>query len=165
MDAKISQFSIVVTDKEKSLSFFTEKAGLEKKTDITGPGGYRYVTVGVKGQDVEMALYWAGSGGDPALNEWSNLWAPGRIPPIVLQVPDCRKAHGELSARGVEFLQAPMDHLWGTVATFKDPDGNLFSISQLRSGWSKAQRRHLPSSLQYPGRENSQGGREAVPFA
>jgi|HubBroStandDraft_1064217.scaffolds.fasta_scaffold134311_2 predicted enzyme related to lactoylglutathione lyase len=136
MDGKISQIPLVVTNKEKSLAFFIEKAGFVKKTDVTGPGGYRYVTVGIAGQDVEVALFEVGSATDPVQKEWSKPWAPGKTPPIVLIVPDCRKTHQELTERGVEFPQAPLDHPWGTTATFKDPDGNLFSISQLR-GWSK----------------------------
>ncbi len=137
MEGKISQISLVVTNQAKSLAFYTEKVGFEKKTDVTGPGGYRYVTVGVKGQDLELPLFEIGSTVDPAQQEWSKHWAPGKTPPIVLQVADCRRTHKELSERGVEFPQAPMDHPWGTVATFKDPDGNHFSISQLRGSWPK----------------------------
>ncbi|MGA8303717.1 MAG: VOC family protein [Thermoplasmata archaeon] len=131
MDGKISAVSLVVTNQAKSLAFFTEKVGFEKKTDVTGPGGYRYVTVGVKGQELEMALFEAGSAVDPVTKDWSKRWAPGSMPPITNFVGDCRKTHQELSARGVEFLMPPTDHPWGTAATFKDLDGNLFSISQL----------------------------------
>jgi len=138
VDGKISQISIVVTNQTRSLAFFTEKVGFEKKTDFTGPGGYRYVTVGVNGQDLELPLFEVGSAVDPAQTEWSKQWAPGKSPPIVIMVPDCRTTHKELSDRGVDFPQPPLDHPWGTVATFKDLDGNLFSISQLRGGWSKA---------------------------
>jgi catechol 2,3-dioxygenase-like lactoylglutathione lyase family enzyme len=137
MDGKISAISLVVSNQAKSLAFFTEKVGFEKKTDVTGPGGYRYVTVGVKGQDLELPLFEAGGVSDPDLKEWSKHWAPGRIPPITVFVGDCRKTHQELSARGVEFVLPPADHPWGTAATFKDPDGNLFSISQLRGNWTK----------------------------
>ncbi|MCI4345917.1 MAG: VOC family protein [Thermoplasmata archaeon] len=137
MDGKISQVSLVVTNKERSLTFFTEKAGFEKKTDLTGPGGYRYVTVGLKGHELELALFEVGSATDPTQKGWSKKWAPGKTPPIVLLVPDCRKTHKELSERGVEFPQPHEDHPWGTVATFKDLDGNHFSISQLRGGWAK----------------------------
>jgi len=39
----------------------------------------------------------------------------------------------------VEFLLEPFDHPWGTTATFKDPDGNLFSMNQppSASAWGK----------------------------
>lgn len=130
MDGKVSVVPLVVTNQSRSLEFFTEKAGFEKKTDIASPGGHRWVTVGLKGQELEIALVEVGSAADPAQKEWSKGWAPGRSPPIVLIVPDCRAAHRELTARGVPFLQGPMDQPWGTVATFKDPDGNRFSMNQ-----------------------------------
>jgi predicted enzyme related to lactoylglutathione lyase len=130
MDGKIAQITLVVTNQSRSLEFFTEKVGFEKKTDITPPGGYRWVTVGPKGQDLEIALFEVGSAVDPSQTEWSKNWTPARAPPIVLRVPDCRQTHKELSGRGVEFVQPPVDLPWGTAATFKDPDGNLFSMNQ-----------------------------------
>lgn len=132
MDWKISQVSLVVTNQAKSLSFFTEKVGFEKKTDVTGPGGNRYVTVGPKGQDLELVLWEVGAATDPTQKEVSRLWAPARAPPIFLRVPDCRGSFKELSGRGVEFLRAPEENPWSIVATFKDPDGNLFTIAQFR---------------------------------
>jgi predicted enzyme related to lactoylglutathione lyase len=137
MDGRITVVSLVVTNQDRSLAFFTEKAGFEKKADVTSPQGYRWVTVGLKGQDLELALQEIGSAVDPTQREWSKSWAPGKAPPIVLAVPDCRKAHQEMSARGVEFTLAPFDHPWGTTATFKDPDGNLFSMNQPPTSWPK----------------------------
>jgi predicted enzyme related to lactoylglutathione lyase len=137
MDGRITQITLVVTDQTRSLEFFTEKVGFEKKTDVTPPGGYRWVTVGPKGQDLELALFQVGSAVDPAQREWSKHWSPATAPPIVLRVPDVRKTHQELSQRGVEFVQPPKDYPWGTAATFKDPDGNLFSMSQPPAEWPK----------------------------
>jgi catechol 2,3-dioxygenase-like lactoylglutathione lyase family enzyme len=134
MDGKVSVVTLVVTNQARSLEFFTEKVGFEKKTDIHGPGGSRWVTVGLKGQDLELSLWEVGSASDPSQKEIAKQWAPARSPPIVLFVSDCRKAHREMSARGVEFPLAPMDQPWGTVATFKDPDGNLFSMNQPPAG-------------------------------
>lgn len=130
MDGKISQFTLVVTNQAKSLQFFTEGIGFEKKADFALPGGNRWVTVGPVGQDLELALWQVGSAVDPEQKAWSKDWAPGKNPPIVLRVGDCRATFQELSARGVKFSQIPKDYPWGTAATFADPDGNLFSISQ-----------------------------------
>jgi catechol 2,3-dioxygenase-like lactoylglutathione lyase family enzyme len=130
MDGKITQITLVVTNLDRSLEFFTEKAGFEKKTDVTTPGGYRWVTVGLTGQDLELALFVMGSATDPSQRERAKNWSPARNPPIILRVPDCRKAFLEMQERGVEFPQEPIDQPWGTVATFEDPDGNLFSMNQ-----------------------------------
>lgn len=130
MDAKVAQVTLVVTNQSKALEFYIEKVGFEKKTDVAPPGGNRWVTVGPKGQDLEIALWEVGSATDPAQREWTKHWAPARAPPIVLRVGDCRAVHRELSARGVEFPQPPKEYPWGIAATFRDPDGNLFSLSQ-----------------------------------
>ena len=136
MDGKVTQITLVVTNQSKAFEFYTEKVGFEKKTDFSPPGGYRWVTVGPKGQDLELALWEVGSATDPAQKAWSKDWAPAKAPPIVLRVPDVRQTHQELSSRGVEFPQPPKEYAWGVAATFKDPDGNLFSISQPPAQWA-----------------------------
>ena len=136
MEARITQFTIVVKNQEASLEFYTQKVGFEKRTDYTPPGTNRWVTVGPRGQDIELALFQAGTND---ANGWSSRWQAGNNPPIVLRVDDCRKAFAELKSRGVEFKQAqPDEYAWGISATFADPDGNLFSINQppASASWS-----------------------------
>ncbi len=137
MEGRIVQVTLVVSNQARSLEFFTEKVGFEKKTDFRPPGGgVRWVTVGPKGQDLEIALWEVGSAVDPAQKAWSKQWEPARAPPLVLRVADCQKVYAELHARGVEFPQPPKEYPWGTAATFRDPDGNLFSFSQPPKEWS-----------------------------
>jgi predicted enzyme related to lactoylglutathione lyase len=136
MDIRIAQFTLVVNNQAEALDYYTKKVGFEKKTDFTPPGSYRWVTVGPKGQDLELALWQIGS---PDPNGWASEWKPGSGPPIVLRVDDCRKTFAEMKSRGIEFKQAKPEELaWGVSATFSDPDGNLFSINQLpsESSWS-----------------------------
>ncbi len=137
MKTKITQFTLVVKNQQAALDFYTKKVGFEKKTDVTPPGSYRWVTVGPQGQDLELALFEAGTI-DP--NGWSANWRPGNNPPIVMWVDDCRSTFDELKSRGVSFKQDKPDELaWGISATFSDPDGNLFSINQPpnASAWQK----------------------------
>ncbi len=49
----------------------------------------------------------------------------------IFRVADCRAAYAELSARGAEFLTAPVDRGYEIRAFFRDPDGYLFEISEL----------------------------------
>jgi predicted enzyme related to lactoylglutathione lyase len=131
MDAKITQFTLLVKDQAEAVDFYTNKVGFEKKTDVTPPGGYRWVTVGPVGQELELALFQAGTQ-DP--NGWSRGWRAGGGPPIVMRVGDCQKTFTELRSKGIEFKQEkPEVYPWGVSATFSDPDGNLFSINQLPS--------------------------------
>ena len=127
MDARITSVAVVVKNKAEALEFYTEKVGFEKKTDYTN-GGYRYVTVGPKGQDLELALWQEGS---PDPTGSSGQLKAGMYPPIVMSVDDVRKIFAELKARGVQFKQEPQEYAWGVSATFTDPDGNRFSVNQL----------------------------------
>jgi predicted enzyme related to lactoylglutathione lyase len=135
MNLRIAQFTLVIKNQSDALEFYTEKVGFEKKTDFTPPGSYRWVTVGPRGQDLELALWQIGS---PDPNGWSKTWRPGG-PPIVMRVEDCKKSFAEMKSRGVQFRQAqPEEYPWGVSATFSDPDGNMFSINQFpsKSSWS-----------------------------
>lgn len=124
---KIESVPLIVKDKAKALEFFTEKVGFEKKVDVTDHG-YRWVTVGLKGQDMQLELRQTGST-DPNLE--SKNWKPGNAPPIVLLVDDCYKTFAELKAKGVEFTRELEEYPQGVSATFADPDGNLFTIRGL----------------------------------
>jgi len=136
MEGKIAQVTLVVRNQAAALEFYTQKVGLEKKTDFALPGDARWVTVGLKGQDLELALFQLGSRADPA--DRASDWHPGKAPSILIQVADCRKTFDALKAKGVEFREAePGQFPWGTVATFTDPDGNSFSIVQRPSYPSK----------------------------
>ena len=134
LEGKVSQITLVVRNQSAALQFYTEQVGMEKRTDVRPPGRGRWVTVATPGGDLELALFEIGSAVDPKQQAWSKQWAPGRAPPIVIRVPDCRKAYQELSSRGVKFPQLPEEHPWGTAATFVEPDGNLFSIVEPPKG-------------------------------
>jgi predicted enzyme related to lactoylglutathione lyase len=137
MNAKVTQVTLVVNNQEKALAFYTERVGFEKKTDFAPPGRGRWVTVGPKGHDLEIALFQAGSRTEPP--EVGAHWKPGMNPPIVMRVDDCKKAFQELKARGVQFRDSePKEQPWGVVATFTDPDGNPFSLVQPPAQWPQA---------------------------
>lgn len=131
VDARITAFPLVVRNKAEALEYYTEKVGFEKKTDYAPSSTYRYVSVGPRGQDLELALWQVGT---PDPTGWINNPKPGSSPPIVLRVEDCRRTFAEMRSRGVEFKQAePEEYAWGITATFSDPDGNLFSVNQFLS--------------------------------
>ena len=50
---------------------------------------------------------------------------------LTVKVEDCRAAHAELVAKGVTFLNGPIDRPWGRrTAAFADPSGNVWEIAQ-----------------------------------
>src|SRR5256712_10526676 len=96
----LTHVTIVVKDQNAALEFYTKKMGFEKKADYTNPGQPRWLTVGPKGQAIEMVLWQAGMGSDPKLP------ASHREPCIrtgrVVEGGCVRQTFGQLQARGVE---------------------------------------------------------------
>jgi catechol 2,3-dioxygenase-like lactoylglutathione lyase family enzyme len=75
------------------------------------------------------------TGGGPTDDKPTVTFMPPPDPDTVssaftIRVPDCRAAYETLRSRGAEFLTPPVD--WGgeVRAFFRDPDGQLFEISQ-----------------------------------
>jgi catechol 2,3-dioxygenase-like lactoylglutathione lyase family enzyme len=75
--------------------------------------------------------------GAPSADKPDVSFIPPRDPTAVdhsftIRVPNCRAAYDELTSRGARFLTPPHD--WGSEvrAFFRDPDGHLFEISEVR---------------------------------
>jgi predicted enzyme related to lactoylglutathione lyase len=119
MNAKITHVALFVKNKDDAVEFYTKKVGFEKKADYNPPAGDRWVTVGPKGQDLELVLTVAGT--EDAHNSSSH---------VTMSVDDCKKVSAELKSRGVQFKQEPLEHPYGVSAIFVDPDGNSFQINQ-----------------------------------
>jgi uncharacterized glyoxalase superfamily protein PhnB len=58
--------------------------------------------------------------------------AKGAMPPLVLEVDDCRAAYDRMRARGVEFTQEPVERYGNVDAGFRDPSGNGWKMLQAR---------------------------------
>jgi catechol 2,3-dioxygenase-like lactoylglutathione lyase family enzyme len=129
--------TVWVLDQDRAKEFYTEKLGLEVRTDMTmGEGGMRWLTVGAKDQpDVELTLMMPGS---PAMDPESaeamrTLVSKGILGDAgVLATDDIHGDYEKLKARGVEFLQEPQERPYGTEAVFRDDSGNWFSFTQRR---------------------------------
>jgi predicted enzyme related to lactoylglutathione lyase len=116
--------SVLVSDQDRALDFYTNVVGFEQRADNPTPDGPRFLTVGVKGQDFMLVL-WPGTPGQAQPVQ-------GRIPAsVTIETADIRKAYEELRSRGVEFETEVQEYPWGYVALFEDPDGNRI---QLREG-------------------------------
>jgi catechol 2,3-dioxygenase-like lactoylglutathione lyase family enzyme len=124
---RVAYVSVFVTDQDKALDFYTDVLGLDKVVDNATPGGPRFLTVGVKGQDFQLVL-WPGT--------------PGKGQPVfgraaatyTIEVSDCREMFQALKSRGVKFETDVLEYPFGCVAVFQDPDGNHLQLLQLRQG-------------------------------
>jgi len=122
---KVFYTSVLVSDQDRALDFYTNVLGLEKRAENPTPDGPRFLTVGVEGDEFQLVL-WPGTPGraEPAM---------GRPPAsITIETDDCRRTAEELKSRGVEFLSDILEFPWGYVAQFQDPDGNRLQIREGR---------------------------------
>jgi predicted enzyme related to lactoylglutathione lyase len=129
LTTRIAVIPVMVTDQEEALAFYTEKLGLEKRTDIVFAPGLRLLTVATKGQKKpEIAL---ARPDESQQNEMQPEALPerrDRTTPWIFMTDDCCKAYETLMARGVKFISAPMKQFYGTEAVFEDPYGNAFML-------------------------------------
>ena len=122
---KVFYSSVLVSDQDRALDFYTNVLGLEKRAENPTPEGQGFLTVGVQGDDFQLVL-WPGIPGqaEPAM---------GRPPAsITIETDDSRKTVQELKSRGVEFETDVLEFPWGYVAQFLDPDGNRLQIREGR---------------------------------
>ena len=131
----LTQVQVWVHDQDEALAFYIEKLGLELREDVTVPelGNFRWLTVGVPGQDISIVLM--AVPGPPVFDDATreqihSLLAKGASGGLFFTADDCRTSFEELQARGVEFQQEPTEQPYGIDAGFRDPSGNSFRMVQ-----------------------------------
>ncbi|HLI87843.1 MAG TPA: VOC family protein [Ktedonobacteraceae bacterium] len=126
---QLTLISVLVQDQDEALHFYSEKLGLEKRTDtIFGPG-LRLLTVALPGQqrpEIALAKPDAARHGEQGIGEVKER--AGRRPPWIFSTEDCHKTYEILRARGVKFVSEPTQRLYGIEAVFEDPYGNAFAL-------------------------------------
>ena len=122
---KVVYVSVFVKDQDKALDFYTNVLGFEKRADNPTPGGPRFLTVALKGQDFQLVL-WPGTPGQGQPFQGRSTAA------YTIETKDCRKAFEALKSRGVKFDTEVLEYPWGFVAVFQDPDGNRLQLRQGR---------------------------------
>lgn len=135
MSSQVQVVGVYVRDQDEALTFYVDKLGFQVVTDVRN-GNYRWLTVQLPSQPTfQLGLFVPG----PPVHDAATaqalqaLVAKGAMPPLVLEVDDCRKASERMRALGVEFTQEPTDR-YGTVdAGFRDPSGNGWKMIQSRS--------------------------------
>jgi uncharacterized glyoxalase superfamily protein PhnB len=136
---KISTAQLWVHDQDEALAFYTEKLGMEVRSDVTLPemGNFRWLTVGPAGQD-DISIVLMAIPGQPVMDnetaeQVSALMAKGFAGTVFLTTDDCRASYEELKARGVEFNQAPEERPYGVDSGFRDPSGNNLRLTEVRN--------------------------------
>ena len=135
---KINSAQLWVNDQEEALQFYTQKLGMEIRSDVTLPelGDFRWLQVGPPGQD-DVAIALMAIPAPPVMDtktadEVKNLMAKGFAGTIFLGTDDCQASYEELEARGVEFSEKPEERPYGVDSNFRDPSGNNIRLTEVR---------------------------------
>jgi catechol 2,3-dioxygenase-like lactoylglutathione lyase family enzyme len=115
----ISVASIPIRNQDAALRFYTEKLGFQLLTDQPFNGKQRWIELLIPGAESKLALF------TPEGHEGRI----GSFQPLTFWCDDVLATCKILKARGVEFAAEPKTEIWGTMAIFKDLDGNQFVLS------------------------------------
>jgi catechol 2,3-dioxygenase-like lactoylglutathione lyase family enzyme len=135
---QLTAAGVWVHDQDEALAFYTEKLGLELRDDVTVPemGGFRWVTVGVPGQE-DVAITLLAIPGPPVFDAETKaqieaIVAKGAGGGLFFRTDDLQSTYEELKSRGVEFQQEPTEQAYGVDAGFRDPSGNQMRMAQMQ---------------------------------
>ena len=133
---RITHVNVWVHDQDEALAFYTEKLGMELRDDVTVAelGNFRWLTVGVPGQD-DVALTLMAVPGPPVFDEETRnqvlaTLAKGAAGGLFFTTADIHATYEELKKRGVEFSQEPTQQPYGIDAGVRDPSGNSARMMQ-----------------------------------
>ena len=135
---KISNAQLWVHDQDEALAFWTEKVGMEVRSDVTlaEMGDFRWLTVGPPGQE-DVTIVLMAIPGPPVMDaetagQVRDLMSKGFAGTVFLTTEDCRASYEELKARGVEFSEAPEERPYGIDSGFRDPSGNSIRLTEVK---------------------------------
>jgi catechol 2,3-dioxygenase-like lactoylglutathione lyase family enzyme len=134
---KIANAQLWVHDQDEALAFYTDKVGMEVRSDATLPEipGFRWLTISPRGQE-DVAITLMAIPGAPVMdeqtgNEVRNLVSKGFAGTVFLTTDDVRRDYEEMKARGVEFTEEPEERPYGIDCGFRDPSGNSLRLTQI----------------------------------
>ena len=121
-------FLLVVEDIERSRSFYTDVLGAELFREYGGTSAVL---------DFQGSWLLLVAGGGPTEDKPGVTFAPpsdlSRVShQLTMRVPDCKAAYEVLQSRGARFLTPPVNRGGEVRCFFRDPDGHLLEISEVR---------------------------------
>jgi predicted enzyme related to lactoylglutathione lyase len=131
MAVTVSAMFIPVHDPDAALGFYRDALDLEVRNDVASDG-FRWVTVGAAGQNVDIVLFQPHGGlsqaeGDALLS----LVTKGSLQVAIFRADDLDNTFESVRASGAEVLQEPVSQPWGARdCAFRDPSGNVVRIAQ-----------------------------------
>ena len=124
----IAHIAVVVRDYDEAIAWFARALGFELVADNDMGGGKRWVLVAPRSGGVQLLLAKATS---PEQKSRIGNQTGGRVF-LFLETDDFHRDHEAFQSRGVNFLEAPREEGYGTVAVFEDLYGNRWDLLQRR---------------------------------
>ncbi|HJT93668.1 MAG TPA: VOC family protein [Mycobacterium sp.] len=125
MDWTLEVVVVPVSDIDRAIAFYRDKLGFHLDHDTQAPG-MRFAQLTPPGSGCSIVI-----GDLPG----GQSMQPGSLKGLQLVVPDARRAHDELAARGVEAgdVEVIDERDGGTLFGFDDPDGNAWVVQQIKA--------------------------------
>mgnify|MGYP001796457615 CR=1 FL=1 len=121
----LSAFTLIVPDYDAGIAFFCETLGFDLVEDI--PQSHkRWVTVAAPGSALRIVLARAENDRQKAA---VGDQGAGRVW-LFLETDDFARDYAALQDKGIQFEEKPRSEVYGTVAVFRDPFGNLWDLIQ-----------------------------------
>ncbi|MGA2295480.1 MAG: VOC family protein [Acidimicrobiales bacterium] len=133
MTVNLAAMFILVHDPDEALGFYRDALGLEVRMDVASEG-FRWVTVGAQGQDVNIVLSQPHGGRSQAEgDELLSLVTRGSLQAAIFSSDDLDATFEKVRASGAEVLEEPTSQPWGVRdCAVRDPSGNLVRIQERR---------------------------------
>jgi catechol 2,3-dioxygenase-like lactoylglutathione lyase family enzyme len=119
MDWRLELVQVPVSDVDRAIAFYTEKAGFTLDHDHRVTDDLRFVQ-----------LTPPGSGCSVALGTGMTGMQPGSVQGLQLVVDDIEQARRELTERGLDVGDVQTFD-WGQFVFFTDPDGNGWNVQAI----------------------------------
>ncbi|WP_129337893.1 VOC family protein [Cellulomonas endophytica] len=119
MDVRIELLTVPVTDVDRAIAFYVDRAGFVLDHDVRVDATVRFVQVTPPGSACSIML-----------DSFSGAMPPGTQQGIQCVVADADAARAELLGRGVDASEVD-DQPWGRFTSFADPDGNTWTYQEL----------------------------------
>ncbi len=119
MDCRIELIFVPVTDIDRAVEFYVDRAGFTLDMRQKVDENTEFVQVTPPGSACSIAF-----------GQGITEMAPGTQNSIQVVVDDARAAREELVAAGIDASEV-VDLPWGSFTGFADPDGNTWAVQQL----------------------------------
>ena len=125
----IAAISLIVPDYDAAIQFYVEKLDFSLLEDTELGEGKRWVRVAPMNSQTSLLL--AKGVGARQIQAIGNQTG-GRVG-FFLQTDNFDRDFALYSQRGVSFLQAPRDEIYGKVVVFADPFGNKWDLIEMKN--------------------------------